>query len=123
FLARDRIGIKPLYYTLLDDAERNLVFASEIKAILECPKVDRTLDVQALYQFMGFEFVPSPETIFRKIYRLAPGFCLTWRRGTDPKVERYWRLRVRSVKRSRAEHEQMMRDLLRESVQRQLIAD
>jgi asparagine synthase (glutamine-hydrolysing) len=123
FLARDRIGIKPLYYTLLDGAGGNLVFASEIKAILECPEVDRSLDVQALYQFMGFEFVPSPGTIFRKIYRLAPGFCLTWRRGAEPKVERYWRLRVRSVARTREEHEQMMRDLLRQSVQRQLISD
>jgi asparagine synthase (glutamine-hydrolysing) len=122
-LARDRIGIKPIYYTIMDGPDRNLAFASELKALLECPNVDRTLNVQALYQFMGFEFVPSPRTIFENIYRLAPGCCLTWKRGLEPGVERYWRLRVRTVHRSREEHEQKLRELLRQSVQRQLIAD
>src|SRR5690606_2018445 len=108
-LARDRLCIKPGYYSVVDGPEKKLVFASDLKAVLECPEVDRTLDMQALYQFMGFEFVPSPNTIFRHIHRLAPGYCLTWRRGAEPKVERYWQLHVRSVDRSREEHEEMMR--------------
>ena len=123
FAARDRIGIKPLYYSVLHGPERHMIFASEMKAILECTAVDRSIDPQALYQFMGFEFVPSPRTIFKHIHRLEPGCYLTWTRGAQPRIERYWQLQVRSVSRSRAEHEHLMRELLEKSVQRQLVSD
>jgi asparagine synthase (glutamine-hydrolysing) len=123
FLARDRLGVKPLYYSVLDGADHNLVFGSEIKALLECPLVDRSIDPQAIYQFIGFEFVPSPRTIFHHVQRLAPGHRLIWRRGRPPRVERYWRLQVRSVDRSPRDHARMLRDALQESVRRQLIAD
>ena len=56
-LARDRIGIKPLYYAWSDD---RLVFGSEIKAILEYPDVPRAMDVQSMYHYLGYEFVPGP---------------------------------------------------------------
>ena len=121
-MARDRIGIKPLYYALTNDS-RNLVFASEIKAVLECAQVSTDIDPESLYQFLGFEFVPAPNTIFRKVHKLPPGHILRWQRGRPPIVERYWRLQIRSVRRSRREHEQMLRELLERSVRRQLIAD
>jgi asparagine synthase (glutamine-hydrolysing) len=121
FLARDRIGIKPLYYAAFADG--HLAFASEIKALLVCPQVRRELDPESLYQYIGFEFVLAPRTIFRSVRKLPPGHYLRWKRGQPPKLERYWRLRVRSVDRSREEHEQGMRDLLEEAVKRQLIAD
>ena len=73
FLARDRIGIKPLYYYWKDG---KFLFASEIKAILEDPAVHPSLDYQALYHFLGFEFVPGPRTLFENIYKLQPGHSL-----------------------------------------------
>ena len=72
-LVRDRIGIKPLYYY---SKNGKFVFASEIKAILEDKSINREVNKQALYDYLGFEFVPSPETMFRNIYKLpAPGRC------------------------------------------------
>ena len=61
FLARDRVGIKPLYYTNLQlDSLSHLIFASEIKAILACPKVSREIDPQSLHQYIGYEFTSAP---------------------------------------------------------------
>lgn len=123
WLFRDRFGIKPLYYSVLPGGERNLIFASEIKAILECPAVDPSIDPEHLYQYIGFEFVPSSGTIFRSIHKLPPGHQLRWRRGSDPVVQRYWRLNVRAVERPAREHARQMRELLQKAVERQLVSD
>ena len=69
-LARDRIGIKPLYYAWSGD---RLVFGSEIKAILEHPDVPRAMDLQSMYHYLGYEFVPGPATMFQGIRKLPPG--------------------------------------------------
>lgn len=123
FLARDRIGIKPLYYSVLDDGDRNLVFASEIKAMLPCSAIRRDLDPEALYQYMGFEFIPSPRTIFSQVRKLLPGHCLTWKRGEEPQVRRYWQLRVRAVERTPREHQELLAEALERSVRDQLVSD
>ncbi|WFB37311.1 asparagine synthase (glutamine-hydrolyzing) [Kiritimatiellota bacterium B12222] len=88
FIARDRIGIKPLYYSVVDG---QLIFASEIKSILECPKVQRRLDRQALYHYLGHEFVPGPMTMFEGIHKLPPGHFLTWKKG-ELNTECWWDL-------------------------------
>ena len=88
-LARDRIGIKPLYYAWSDD---RLVFGSEIKAILEHPDVPRAMDLQSMYHYLGYEFVPGPATMFRGIAKLPPG-TLARVRGGRLEVEPYWELR------------------------------
>lgn len=88
WLVRDRIGIKPLYYHLKGD---RLVFASEIKAILEDRSIERRLNRQALYDYLGFEFVPAPETMFEKIYKLPAGHQLIWQNGKAT-VSAYWDL-------------------------------
>lgn len=74
-IARDRMGIKPLYYT-----ERNghLIFGSELKAILVHPEVERDIDLISLNEYLSFEYVPSPRTILRHIYRLEPGHFLRY---------------------------------------------
>jgi asparagine synthase (glutamine-hydrolysing) len=72
---------------------------------------------------MGYEFVPSPETIFGQVRRLAPGHSLTWAPGEEPRVERYWRLRVRAAPRDRGEHERLLREALQRAVERQLVSD
>ena len=88
WLVRDRIGIKPLYYTTVGGRLR---FASEIKAIVQDPTVPRRLHKQALFDYLGFEFVPAPETMFEDIYKLPAGHTLLWENG-QAKIERYWDL-------------------------------
>jgi asparagine synthase (glutamine-hydrolysing) len=90
-LARDRIGIKPLYYT---EQNGRLVFGSEIKSILQDPGVERRVNHQALYDYLGFEFVPSPETMFAGISKLPAGHLLVWENGRA-EVTRYWDLSFR----------------------------
>jgi asparagine synthase (glutamine-hydrolysing) len=88
FLARDRIGIKPLYYYHKD---KKLVFASEIKAILADKTIERKLKHQALYDYIGFEFVPAPSTMFQDIYKIPAGHYLICREG-QVEVKQYWDL-------------------------------
>lgn len=94
FIARDRIGVKPLYYWL---KEEKLIFASEIKAILECPLVERRLNKQALYDYIGFEFVPSPNTMFQGINKLPPGSYILLKNGQLTQGK-YWDLQMGSRK-------------------------
>ncbi len=87
WLVRDRIGVKPLYYSVQNG---RLVFASEIKAILEDPDQKRVLSEEALYHYLSFLTVPAPDTMFEGIKKLPPG---TWLRvGADGRMEerRYW---------------------------------
>ena len=74
FLARDRVGIKPLYY--LWDGQQFL-FASELKAILEEPSVSRTIDPLAIDDYLTYLYIPAPKTIFQGIRKLLPGYTLT----------------------------------------------
>ena len=88
FLARDRVGIKPLYYYW---DGHTFLFASEIKAILQDPGVEKTLDPQALDDYLTYLYIPGPKTIFQKIRKLRPGYTLTV--STHGVVEReYWDL-------------------------------
>lgn len=86
FLARDHLGIKPLYY--IDLGSRTL-FASEIKALLQDSDCPRDVDLEALAELFTFRYVPSPKTLFRGILKLPPGYRMTVSsRGTE--VERFW---------------------------------
>src|ERR1700681_4873000 len=75
FLARDRMGIKPLHYAI--DSDR-LVFASELKALLRDPALRKGIDPAALDDYLAYEFVPSPRSIVRGINKLQPAHTLTW---------------------------------------------
>ena len=86
FLARDRLGIKPLYYATLSD---QLVFASELQALVEHPEVSRELDPVALSEYLAYEYVPAPRAIFQRVRKLAAGHWLTYANGRV-KVEPYW---------------------------------
>jgi asparagine synthase (glutamine-hydrolysing) len=88
FLARDRVGIKPLYYARVDG---RLIFASEIKSLLEWSGLERKLNRQALYHYLGHEFVPAPMTMFAGIQKLPAGHRLTWRQQ-ELQVEKWWDL-------------------------------
>jgi len=88
FLARDRVGIKPLYYYW--DGQ-TFLFASEIKALLQDSSVAKTLDPQALDDYLTYLYIPAPKTIFQKIRKLRPGYTLTVSAGRVIERE-YWDL-------------------------------
>lgn len=86
FLARDRLGIKPLLYAEQGD---RLLFASEIPALLAADPSLNTLRPEAVDAYLSFLYVPAPMSIYRSIEKLLPGHCLTWRRGKT-EIRRYW---------------------------------
>ena len=114
FLARDRVGKKPLYYTRLADG--GLVFASEIKAILQHPQVRREPDIAAIDSFLTLHYVPAPDTAFQGIERIPPGHWLAWRQG-QVEITRYWRLEYdKKFHEPEEELKEELLRLLRESV-------
>ncbi|VVB60043.1 Glutamine--fructose-6-phosphate aminotransferase [isomerizing] [uncultured archaeon] len=86
FLARDRLGIKPLYYALINGS---IVFASEIKAILLHPDIKRKVDNEALYSYLTFGYVPAPRTMFSGICKLPPASTLSFKDGRY-EIKQYW---------------------------------
>ena len=88
FLARDRLGIKPLFYAKLVSGE--VLFGSELKALLVHPRLSRELDPQAVEEFFAYGYVPEPRTIFRQVRKLSPGHTLTFDRSERLEPRRYW---------------------------------
>src|ERR1700680_1494822 len=86
-LARDRVGVKPLYFSLQKDA---VIFASEIKAILEHPSVTRDVDPMAMYHYLSFMTTPAPLTMFKGIYKLTAGFWLCIHCDGTVEASTYW---------------------------------
>jgi asparagine synthase (glutamine-hydrolysing) len=120
FLARDRMGIKPLYY--LDDSQR-FIFGSELKSILVAPKVTKKIKPQALVNYFAYGYVPDPDTIFEGIFKLPPGNCLTYKKGKK-EIRPYWELKF-SARKEKPEQYYIERisDLLAESVKMRLISE
>ncbi|HET7507057.1 MAG TPA: asparagine synthase (glutamine-hydrolyzing) [Solirubrobacterales bacterium] len=122
-LARDRFGIKPLYYR---DAGGGLGFASELKAMLEQPGFSREIDPRAVAAYLAFNSIPAPLTIFKQARKLPPGHLLTWE-GGEVALRRYARpgpspageLRSGSAEELAAE----LREVLDDSVRAHLVAD
>jgi asparagine synthase (glutamine-hydrolysing) len=125
-LVRDRVGIKPLYYTRLADG--TLVFGSELKAILAYPAVKRDIDPNALDLFLTLEYVPAPYSIFKNIFKLPAGCFLTYDDGRIA-VEKYWDIEPgrpedeSARKRSLPSLMDELYALLKESVKLRLISD
>ncbi|WP_157271637.1 asparagine synthase (glutamine-hydrolyzing) [Azohydromonas aeria] len=86
FLARDHLGIKPLYYTVVGS---QVLFASEIKALIQHPEFQRDVDIDSLAELFTFRFVPSPKTLFRNVFRLPPGHRMLISRE-QMSVSRFW---------------------------------
>ncbi len=120
FLARDHLGIKPLYYTILGS---RILFASEIKALLQDLSCPREVDLEALAELFTFRYVPSPKTLFKGIRKLPPGHLMILsRKGI--KIERFWewvpKLRNKFDERELIEEYQ---SLLQEAIRLQLRSD
>jgi asparagine synthase (glutamine-hydrolysing) len=121
FLARDRVGIKPLYYALTD---KTIVFASEIKAILADPAINRELAPEIIDRFLSFLYVPGEETLLKGICKLAPGNYLLLKDG-KAEIRQYWDLQFRkpSERPSLKDAENELSNLLAEAVELHMIAD
>jgi asparagine synthase (glutamine-hydrolysing) len=115
-LVRDRLGIKPLYYTL-DGG--NVRFASEIKALLADPLVPRKVNSQGLFDLMGYEFTPAPDTLFAGIHKLLPGCMLVVEGDGKSRQSRYWSLTTQNVEAS----ESALRELLERSCSEHMMSD
>jgi len=123
-LARDRFGIKPLYYRVTGTT---LSFASELKALLQAPDFSREIDLDALEAYLDHAMVPAPLTIFAGTRKLPAGHVLTWTEREGVRVERYVRPAPPPVSELRTESEdelaEELRECLRDSVRAHLIAD
>ncbi|MGO9120632.1 MAG: asparagine synthase (glutamine-hydrolyzing) [Desulfomonilaceae bacterium] len=125
FIARDRAGEKPLFYSVQSGS---LVFASELKAILADPEFPRRIDAPALNLWLQFGYVPGDRCILKGVKKLPPAHALTWNVETgDMRVWRYWHLppmhNEESGQVSEDELVEGLHDLLQDSVRRQLVAD
>jgi asparagine synthase (glutamine-hydrolysing) len=122
FLARDRLGKKPLYYTIAGG--RFLIFASELKALLAHPMVEKRLDPSAVDDYFAFGYVPDPSTIYEGISKLPPAHHMTVTRGKSLASPReYWRLYFRDAP---ADEDTAARELiarLNEAVRIRLISE
>ncbi|MBI3710361.1 MAG: amidotransferase 1, exosortase A system-associated [Proteobacteria bacterium] len=123
FLARDRLGEKPLYYTILDDGQ--VVFGSELKALLLHPAVPRTIDLQAVEEYFAYGYVPDPRSIYRGIAKLPPAHYLTLRRGQNATAPRpYWNVSFKTQGgRNERDIGAELVDRLRGAVKAQMVAD
>jgi asparagine synthase (glutamine-hydrolysing) len=119
-LARDRLGIKPLY---IAEVGRDLLFGSEMKTIFVHPQVSRNLCSEALDSFLSLNYVPCPLTLVDGIRKLQPGHWLEWRDGVT-KRESFWKLPFRSERRWTIESaKEQLDNLLRDSVREHLLSD
>jgi len=119
-LAVDRVGVKPLYY--LHDDEK-LIFASEIKAILEYPNINREVNLEALHHYLTYLYVPAPNTMFKGIKRLEPSHILTWTRQ-GVKSDRYWKLDItEELGRPEKYYAENLLNQLKSTIQMEMVAD
>lgn len=121
FLARDRVGIKPLYYV---NTGKALVFASEIKALLADPEVKCAADPQAVDKFLTHLCLPGRDTLWKGIRKLEPGYSLTAKGGRF-KVERYWDLQFHGANgwHSLAQAKEALYSLIKRTVREHMISD
>ncbi len=125
FLARDRLGQKPLFYFFRDGC---LAFASELEALMHAPGFPREIRPQAVHDYLAFQYVPAPDTIYRGVRKLPPAHCLEVSYGQEraPEPRRYWRLRFGAPGKfagTFAEAADCLRELLTDAVRLRLVSD
>lgn len=125
FLARDRVGVKPLVYARVPGG---LVFASEVKAILQHPAITRDLDERAFSDYLTFGFVPPPRTMFRDVFKVAPAERLVIGADGTVRGDRWWNPLSQAVfdevsVASDDELVERLRELLRDSIANRMMSD
>lgn len=118
-LARDRLGIKPLYYTILDG---QIVFGSELKAVLAHPETPRDLDQQALDLFLSLEYIPAPRTILRGVNKLQPGQRLVYQ-DRQARIDQYWDITISDVGSNEQACIEQLSELIEDAVRIRLMSD
>ena len=125
-LARDRLGIKPLYYAEAGAgrADGALLFASEAKAILASGLVERALDTEGLHQQLTFLWTPDPQTLFRGIKKLPPAHVLVWRDGATT-LREWWDVSFDEIEEGRSDEwwRERVLETLERVVQMEMVAD
>ena len=121
-LVRDNVGICPLFYTIADG---RIIFASEVKAILEYPGIERKLNMKAVDQLMNYPGAVSPQTFFENIYSLKAGHMLLCKPGTGIKDIEFWDIIYSPEEEDKGEeyYVERLKELLKEAISRRLIAD
>lgn len=124
FIARDRLGIKPLYYYA---ADRLFLFGSEVRALLASNLVPRKLDAVALWQYLGYQSVPAPRTLIEGVHALKPGCWMVVDAAGRVSEGSYWDLLSNAAAEaqtvSRSESRRRVRELLEESIALHLVSD
>ncbi|MBN2145155.1 MAG: asparagine synthase (glutamine-hydrolyzing) [Candidatus Aureabacteria bacterium] len=122
FLARDGLGIKPLYYS---ENKKGFIFASELKALLKDPSVERELDPLAVHYHMGYLWCPAPYTMLKKVRKLEPGHALIVKEGRIEKKWQYYDIPYGSDLLTLSENEaaELLGAHVKEAVLRQMVSD
>lgn len=121
FLARDQMGVKPLFYTINNNT---LVFGSEIKTILANPRIKREVDMEGLTEIFGLGPASIPgSAIYKNIKEVAPANCLLITRDNNIKVWEYWSIKAEECKETPEEAIEHTRELLIDAINRQLVGD
>ena len=119
FLARDRLGIKPLFYWV---SPRELVFGSELKALMLHSNIPRQVDFMALDNYLSLEYIPGPNTIFQGVKKVPPGHFLLYEEG-DLKLEEYWEVPFEPITENGETLVEKLAALIEEAVRIQLVSD
>lgn len=119
-IARDRMGKKPLYYGVFG---QTLVYASEPKAILQHPLVSKELDLDALNAYLTFDYVPTPHSIFKNIYKLEPGHYLIFKDGAIQEKKPFWNITFKPQALSFEDAKAQFDTLLNDATASRLISD
>lgn len=120
FIARDRIGKKPLYYSVMN---QELLFASELKSLLRMPNISKEIRTDAVYDFFAYQYVPDPKTIFKNIYKLEPGHYLLFDKSGLTK-QQYWDISFATQsKNSLQQNTQLLKEKLSACTKSRMIAD
>lgn len=122
FLARDRLGIKPLLYSITD---KRLAFGSELQALRTLPDFSSEIDLEAVDQFLHYQYIPAPKTIYRVVIKLQPAHYIVYdRHGRSAGPQRYWKLRFTPDRTlNAAAWQERLQDALTETVRTHLVAD
>ncbi len=123
FAARDHVGIKPFYYALQDGT---FYFGSEIKALLAHPSFRKRFAKENASYYLTFASLPAPHTLFEDVYKLPGGHLLTLQGDGEPVIESYWNplnVRGRASNKSEAEYAEAVRELLTDSIEKQMVSD
>jgi len=124
YLARDRLGKKPLFYT---EVGGQFLFASELQGLLQCPAIRREVELDTIDEYLTYGYIPAPRTAFKGVFKLPPAHTLTTRvegSGFRVQVERYWQLEYEpKLMLTEDEACEQLMELLREAVRLRLISD